>query len=220
MKQNKTDYWIYPVCIISSLAFMVGCASFIQNSPEPRFYALKTMGKNQAAAKLTIPPGILIGVGPVNVPENLNRPQIVTQNTDKTLAIAQFDRWSEPLDSALAHGISENLRVLLPSAVIQTYPWNAAIPVKYQVIMDVIRLVSDLKKNMTFVVQWSVVASKDNKVMLIKKSEFSEPIKADNYAGLVETLSLGCASLSNQIASGIATIANKPENKIPDAIKK
>lgn len=212
MKQIKPLYWILMLGVISFLA-LNGCASLIQDSPNPRFYALETRGDNQSAEKINIPPDTIIGVGPVNIPEYQNRPQIVTQNQDNTITFAEFDRWGEPLDLAMARLISENLRVILPDAVVETYPWDGAIPVKYKVIIDVIQLISELEKDMFFAVQWTVIEAQHNKMVLTKKMEITEPITPNNYSGLVKTLNFACVSLSSQIASGVASIANKPETE-------
>lgn len=183
----------------------------MKTGPESRFYTLKNSNNGQPAGKLDIPRDLIIGIGPVTIPEYQNRPQIVTQNIDKTVTIAEFDRWGETLDLALSRLISENLRVLFPDTVIETYPWDTAIPVKYRVTIDFIRIVSELDKDVSFVAQWSVIEVKSNKMILIKKFEISEPVKPNDYSGLVKALSLGCASLSSQIAGGLITAANKAE---------
>jgi uncharacterized protein len=209
MKPIKTRYLIFMFWVISFLG-LSGCLS-LSSSPTARFYALEARDKNQTVNKLNIPNNIMIGIGPVNIPEYLNRPQIVTQNKDKTLNFAQFDRWGEPLDFALERIICENIRVLLPNVVVEIYPWNLAIPVKYRVIVDVNQLVSELKKDMLFVAQWSIIDVQSNKIILIKRAEIINPIQPQNYPGLVKTLSLGCASLSSQIASDIVLLESKPE---------
>ncbi len=211
MKRIKPGYWIFIFCVIYFFG-LSGCLS-LSNSPTARFYALESMDKSQPVNKFMIPSEVMIGIGPVNIPEYLNRPQIVTQNQDKTLTFAQFDRWGEPLDLALERTICENLRVLLPGAVVEIYPWNVAIPVKYRVIVDFIQLASELKNNLSLVAQWSVIDVANNKIILIKRAEIIEPVKPQNYPGLVKTLSIGCTALSNQIASDLALLANKPVTK-------
>jgi uncharacterized protein len=211
MKRIKPGYWIFIFCVICFLG-LSGCIS-LSNSPTARFYALETMDRSQPVDKFDIPSNIMIGIGPVSIPEYLNRPQIVTQNQDKTLAFAQFDRWGEPLDLALERTICENLRILLPGVVVEIYPWNVAIPVKYRVIVDFIQLASELKNDLSLVAQWSVIDLKNNKIVLIKRVDILKPIKPQNYSGLVKTLSLGCASLSSQIASDIASLEQKSEAK-------
>jgi uncharacterized lipoprotein YmbA len=126
------------------------------------------------------------------------------------ITFAQFDRWGEPLDLALLSLVSANLSVMLPDATLEISPWNLDIPVKYKVIMDVVRLESRLDKDLSFTVQWSVIDLENKKMMLTKKSEFNQPIEPHNYSGLAKTLSMECASLSGEIAKTLSALITQP----------
>lgn len=199
------------VCVIFVLA-SGGCMS-VSNSPAPRFYMLHAVDEKQAGRKFDIAPGMIIGVNPVKIPGYQNRPQIVTQDKNKMLTFAQFDRWGESLNSALTRLMMENLSIMLPQATIELFPGNLAVPVKYQVVTDVLQLESQLDKDLFFVAQWSVIDVQKKKMVLIKKSEFRQPIDPHDYAGLVEALSAASASLSGEIAAALAALANQPETK-------
>jgi len=191
------------VCLVLALS---GCIS-IPNSSTPRFYALSSVDENQVSKKFTIPTGVIVGIGPVKIPEYLDRPQIVTRTEDKMLQFAQFDRLGESLDLGLARLIREDLAVMLPGAKLTLYPWNPLMPVKYQVTIEVIRLESQLDKDMFFCVQWTVIDVQNSKTLIIKSSDFHKTITPRNYSGLSKALSMACASLSGQIAE---TLASKP----------
>ncbi len=197
-----------------AILFLVsgGCMS-VPNTPNPRFYTLGAIGENQAAQKFNIAPNTIIGVGPVRIPEYLNRPQIVTKDEEGMLTFAQFDRWGEPLDLALSRLISANLTLLLPGVNMEVYPWNIAIPVEYQVLADVVQLESELDKDLFFAAQWSLLDAQNNKMLFTKRFEFRKPIEPHSYSGLVGTLSMACASLSRDIAEAVATLAKEPEIK-------
>ncbi len=197
-----------------AILFLVsgGCMS-VPNTPNPRFYTLGAIGENHAAQKLNIAPNTIIGVGPVRIPEYLNRPQIVTKDGEGMLTFAQFDRWGEPLDLALSRLISANLTLLLPGVNMEVYPWNIAIPVEYQVLADVVQLESELDKDLFFAAQWSLLDAQNNKMLFTKRFEFRKPIEPHSYSGLVGTLSMACASLSRDIAEAVATLAKEPEIK-------
>jgi uncharacterized lipoprotein YmbA len=98
----------------------------------------------------------------------------------------------------------ENLTVMLPNAKLTLYPWNPSMAVKYQVVTEVVQLDSELDKDMIFVVQWTVIDAQSSKAVVIKRSEFRQPILPQNYSGLVKVLSASCASLSSQIAEALA----------------
>lgn len=211
MKQAGFAYCVVAFCVIFALA-SGGCMP-VANSPEPRLYTLRAIGESDMSQRFNISSAIIIRVGPARIPEYLNRPQIVTQNKDKTLSLAQFDRWAEPLDLALARLISADLTVMLPGVNIEAYSWNLAIPVKYQVIVDIIQLESELDGDLFLTAQWSLVDAQKNKMMLMKRFEFRNPINPHSYSGLVETLSMACVSLSSEIASAVAMLATQPEVK-------
>jgi uncharacterized protein len=195
MKQIVTRY-----CTVTSVVCLVS------NSPTPRFYMLQAVNENQVSKKINIASDVVIGVGPVKIPEYQDRPQIVTQDKERMLKFAQFDRWGEPLDLEMTRLIGENLAVMLPETKFTLYPWNSSIPVKYQVVVEIVQLDSELDKDLFVVAQWLVIDAQNAKTMIIKRSEFRQSIIPQNYSGLVKTLSMACASLSSEIAEALATL--------------
>lgn len=183
-----------------------GCISLPNSpiSPTPRFYMLSAVNENQVSKKINITPGVIIGVGPVKLPEYLDRPQMVTTEKQGILKFDEFDRWGESLDMGIARLMREDLTVMLSKAKLTLYPWNPSMAVKYQVVTEVVQLDSELDKDMIFVVQWTVIDAQSSKAVVIKRSEFRQPILPQNYSGLAKALSTACASLSSQIAEALA----------------
>jgi uncharacterized lipoprotein YmbA len=182
-----------------------GCIS-IPNSPTPRFYALSVVDEGQVSKKISIPSSEVIGIGPLKIPEYLDRPQIVTLDKNKMFQFAQFDRWGQSLDLGLASLIREDLTVIAPGIKMTLYPWNPLIAVKYQVVLEVVQMDSELDKDMFLVVQWTVIDVQNSRTVLIKRSVFRQPVTPPNYSGLANTLSTMCASLSSQIAEALASL--------------
>ncbi len=199
-------------CAVMSMGFALvlsGCIS-VPNSPTPRFYMLQSVKDNEVSKKVNIAPDVLIGIGPVKIPEYQDKPQIVTQGRENMLDFAQFDRWGESLDLGLARLIGEDLTAMLPGAKFTLYPWNSTIAVKYQVVVEIVQLDSKLDNDLFLVAQWQVIDAQTTKTMVIKRSEFRQPITPQNYSGLVKTLSAACASLSSEIAEALATLETHP----------
>lgn len=182
-----------------------GCFS-VPESPSPRFYMLQSASADKVTQKYDIADDTIIVIGPVKIPEYLNRPQIVTQDDKGMLSFSQFDRWGESLDAGIARAIIQNLHIMLPAASVEMFPCNFAIPLKYQVIVDIIQLNSRLDKNLSMTAQWSIIDSRSDKMLFIKRSEYAQPVEPGNYAGLVNALSAVCASLSNDIALTVASL--------------
>jgi len=196
---------------ISAVCFTLtsaGCISLPNSSmsPTPRFYMLSAINKPEVSKKINIKPGLIIGVGPVKLPEFLDRPQMVTKEKQGTLKIDEFDRWGESLDLGLARLVREYLTVMLPGAKLVLYPWGLGVAAKYQVTLEVVQLDSELDRDMSFAVQWVVIDVQNSKTVIIKRSVFHQPIIPQNYSGLAKTLSTACASLSSQIAQTLSTL--------------
>jgi len=203
-------------CMVMSVACLAlvlsGCVS-VPDSPSSRFYMLQAADGNQVSKKTNIASDAVIGVGPVKIPEYQDRPQIVTQDKEKMLKFAQFDRWGEPLDLGMARLIEENLAVMFPESKFTLYPWNSSVPVKYQVVVEIIQLDSKLDGDMFLVVQWLVIDVQNMKTMIIKRSEFRQSIIPQDYSGLAKTLSMACASLSSEIAESLSTLETTLKSK-------
>ena len=197
------------VCLALVLS---GCIS-VSNSPTPRFYVLQAVNENQVSTKINIASDVFVGVGPVKIPEYQDRPHIVTQSKEQMLTFAQFDRWGESLDLGVARLIREDLTVMLPGAKFSLYPWNLSIPVKYQVVVEIVQLDSELDKDLFLVAQWLVIDAQNTKTLIIKRSEFRQPIIPQNYSGLAKTFSTVCASLSSEIADALVTLEIHPKTK-------
>jgi len=184
-----------------------GCISLPNGpmSPNPRFYLLSATSGPPVIKKINITPGVFIGIGPVKIPEYLNRPQMVTNDKAGTLKFDEFDRWGESLDIGIARLIREDLTAMLPEAKLAVYPWNPSVTVRYQVAVEIVQLDSELDKGIFLAVQWMIIDLKNSKTVMIKRSEFRRPISPQDYAGLAQTLSAACASLSGQIAEALSS---------------
>ena len=76
----------------SSLMFIIGCLGFGEGTQTPtKFYVLHSLQSSeetsQAIAKL---PDVAIGVGPVRIPQYLERPQIVRRASQNQLGMAEL----------------------------------------------------------------------------------------------------------------------------------
>jgi len=206
------------VIIIAGFVLVLsGCISVsVPNSPDPRFYTLPAQAPrsfNEAGPKkMNIFPNTFISIGPVKIPQDQDRPQIVTLGKDKTLNLAQFDRWGEPLDLGISRLIREDLAVIMPQVKFILYPWNSALAVKYQVIIEIMQLDSELNGDMVLAAQWVITDTQSMKPVMVKKSQFRQAIVPQDYFGLAKALSAACASLSNDIAGALAELPASKTN--------
>jgi len=204
MKARNFLALISVICLLG----LSGCIS-LADTPAPRLYMLHALDKNQAVEQYSIPSDVIIAIGPIKIPEYQDRPQIVTQDKNRMLTMAQFDRWGEHLDRGMSRVILENLSLMLPGANLELFPVHYAIPLSYQVLVDVVKLENDLEKEIFFVAQWSIIDLKNKKMAFTRRAEFHQPISPASYTGLADALSAICVSLSGEIAKEVESLVKK-----------
>ena len=103
---------------------LVGLLSACARTPAARYYVLA--GPDAAVAGERTGP--LIGLGPVNLPSYLDRPQIVTRAGDSRLELATTQRWAEPFAESFRRALFDQLAAARPDVRLLNYPWKSTAP--------------------------------------------------------------------------------------------
>jgi len=190
--------------IVTLLMHLAGCAG----SAPSRFYVLSPLAGSKAESQaLKGEVCITIGIGPVELPAYLDRPQIVTRVSENELNLAEFDKWAEPLKDNFSRVLTENLSTLLCADAISIFPWKGPTPIDYQVEVTVIRMDGNVGGDASLVARWAIFRENDRKMLLTRQSSFSEPVSSQNYKALVSAQSRTIADLSREIAEAIKKYA-------------
>ena len=105
-----------------------------------KFYMLESMSGARSLERVgVLDPALSVGLGPVTLPDYLDRPQIVTRTNQNMVQLAEFDRWAGPLSSSVSRILAEELTFLLNTDSVVQYPWPASFDVTYQVLVDCYR---------------------------------------------------------------------------------
>lgn len=186
------------LCSFVFLCF-AGCAG----TEKSRFYTLAKLAGAPSGSVNAGSSGISVGIGPVRLPEYLDRPQIVTRTSKYRLDIADFDRWVAPLDAAFSRVLAENLSILLSTDRIYIYPWHTSRHLDYQVLIEIIQLDGAITGDANLLVRWSLLKDGTESQITLKKFHSKKPIAGQGYSGLVTAMSLGVFDLSREIADAI-----------------
>ena len=183
------------------LLLLAGCAG----SAPSRFYVLTplTAGKPSHA-----PDGLALGVGPVVVPQYLDRPQVVTRSSDNRLEVGEFDQWGGRLGDNVTRVLAENLSGLLATDRVSIYPWTDPGAVSLQVTLDVVEFERDAAGTVTLGVFWNLADVATNKILLTRRSTIVKKIDAKDltYDATVAAMSAALADLSQEIAAAIKSL--------------
>jgi len=186
------------------LMLLAGCAS-----TEPsRFYALTPMpGSDAGVLSETLAKDVSIGVGPVRIPDYLDRQQIVTTSRQHKIEMAEFDRWAGSLEDSFVLVLSENLSALLSTDRVFTYPWRGSLLIDYQIEVEVVQFDGELGGDASLIARWTIFDVKEKKVLLVEKSNFIESAGAQGYEALVAAQSRTLGHLSRDIAAAVMGVS-------------
>lgn len=173
-----------------------GCST----SPPTRLYVIEPMSFVDGPGGNT---EITVVVGPITLPEHLNRKEILTHDQRYQVDVAEFDRWAEPLDHNIAAVLAENLSVLLVSDNVIAYPWDASHSVDYSVRIRVHSFGSDPGGDVVLSVSW-MVHDAGNTLVRLNKARYSERRVGDDVVSTVAAMSRTIEHLSRDIAGALA----------------
>jgi uncharacterized lipoprotein YmbA len=193
---------LFPLLLAGLFLLPVACG----RSLPTRFYLL-TPQKTQPGAVPTA--GLSVGVGPVELPDYLDRPQILTRAGEHEIHFAEFDQWGGSLKSNIAYVVAENLGERLNLDTVYTYPWRAAVRVGFQVGISVVRLDARPGGNATLEARWSLLDQEGRRVLLTRRSAYQIPVTGADYPAIVEAQSRLLAALSDEIAETVRARAGE-----------
>lgn len=179
------------------------CASILSacgSSPASNYYLLNAMGAPSTTAQSPS-----LGIGPIKIPEYLNRNGLVYNLEGNLLHVASNERWAEPLSNGVARVMGLNLSSLLNTENVQAFPWYRSQKPDYGIQISVISLdANDTMASLT--AEWVVQKPKAEKFLIRKISTFSQnlPAGAVTPAQIAPAYSELLQQLSELIAATIA----------------
>ena len=197
------------LAFIYSGILLTGCLAGNPSMP-PRFYMLSPMVAYKALPDTdSVNNPIVIGIASVQVPEYLNRPQIVKRLDETELTLGEFDRWAEPLGDNMFQVIVENLSNLLSADNVRIFSWRGSYPVDYKLEVQVLRMDGEPGEVVSLVARWLILDERGGEVIIMKRTRISEAVDSQSYKALVAAHNRAVKKLSEDIAAGIRSIVKK-----------
>ncbi|MGB0128188.1 MAG: PqiC family protein [Rhodocyclaceae bacterium] len=168
-------------------------------SPPARYYTLATPG-TPAPAESAVPRTVFsLAVGPVTVPESVDRPQMVVRIGPNELKVSDEHRWAQPLRGEILRAISLNLARLMPQAQVSAYTENAASIADYRLSLDIQRIEATLGGAVAIEAQWSL-RSREGTEVHTGHSAANAETTANTYEALASAYGRAIKSVSRDIA--------------------
>lgn len=193
------------ICLLTLT--VVGCRS---NTLPVAFYTLNALARMETEHHGPgTSPGIDIGIGPVQFPQFLKRPQIVTRSGPNRLTVSEFHRWGGYLDQDFLRVLAENISILMPANRVVTFPWKGQADPVYWIAFDVQQFDGQLGDTLVLNLTWTIKRRDSTEVLEIRRSTIQQPVSEKDYDALVSAHSLALEQLSREIAGAINRVSQK-----------
>lgn len=181
--------------ILFSLTIVAGCAS----TPS-RFYMLRAVTKPAAATS-----EISVAVGPVSVPAEVDRPEIVVTTGPNQVRLDEFNLWASPLQDNIARVIAENLGEILGTRRVSLFPQTLSADADYRAAIEVQSFQSALGDAAMLDAAWTVRRTQDGRTET-GRTTVHEPVQQSGYEALAAAHSAALARLSQEIADAVRAL--------------
>ena len=145
--------------------------------------------------------GPMIGLGPIRLPEYLDRFQMVVAVSENKYKLTDGHRWAEKLDQNISLALFKTLPSQLDTDRMIRYPWSQRPGVDFQVKIDILELNVDQDGQSQLVAQWSI-KSKD-KTILNKRSAFTAQASTTDIDKMVQAQSECLTQLGQEIVANL-----------------
>jgi uncharacterized lipoprotein YmbA len=189
------------------VCFVLAGCSFLDPKPDPsRFFALTSLPRTaQRAQDAAGANALALGIGPIKFPGYLDRQQLVTRISQNRFAVAENDRWAEPLEENFSRVLSQNLSILLQTDRILASPWQRSQQPIYQVQVEVLRFEPTAEQLVELWGRWSIIDG-TKKTVSVRETYLTLPTRDKSTEASVAALSEAVADMSREIAGAIRAI--------------
>jgi len=204
----------------SAALFLLGVASMsaaaclnLGAKPDPsRFFTLTPLARPEpdTAGSVSHPDRVTLGLGPITLPGYLDRDQLVTRISENRLALAENDRWGEPLEENVGRVLSQNLSRLLADDEVTRFPWPSTDRPMYQVEIDVQRFEADTARRARLVARWVLSQVATGEALVVRESRLDRPAEGPSTEDSVASLSELLADFSSEIADAVRAMTRRP----------
>jgi len=192
---------------LGSLALCVACLALgaCGSAPRESFYTLNPVAPPSLAQNRQAAASYSIAVGPVHVPEIVDRPQFVVRRGANRVEVLEQQRWAQPLQAEIAQAIATGLAERLPQARISFGAEAPGRNADYRIAVDVKRFEAVPGKEVVVQSIWTIRTA-TAKTPLVRQSTFREAASGGGYDALAAAFARAVARTAGDIAETVSSL--------------
>jgi len=166
--------------LLVTIALLVnGC---IGTTAETRYYAL-----NSSAISENTNEGLIISVGPFEIPEYLNRHNVILRGKGTNLKVLKFDYWAEPLAYAVTRRIAVTLSGDINDGFVVQFPASTDVSPDYRVRGRITHFEADENGEVRLSVRWAILNRDKSFAVSPRGANFSTSVEPSDDVTAITT---------------------------------
>lgn len=201
---------ITAVLFLAVIVSTAGCGSVLAPQPDRARFFVLTSSSGSATPRPAVPglnsKQLSVGVGPVNIPEYLQRPGIATRVGPTRVEYSQTNQWAEPLDQCFPRVLAQDLSSSPAISRVVTYPWFRSNHVDFQLQVNVRRFELNNHRQAVLDAHWAIENPNTGKIL--ESGFITETHPAGSDAGTATAaLSYTLGAMADSLASRIVSLS-------------
>ncbi len=191
------------VVLLSALTLAVsGCTALFPKTVPSQFFVLDA--DTESAATMPLP--IALGVGPIQIPGYLDRPQIATRTGANEIGYSETHRWATPLQQGITNALMADLGARLHTDRLSAFPFALGVPRDFDVTVDFLQFEGTTSGALDLEAVWRILDGRSGAELVVERASLSRPVAAGDFAAGAAALSEGLRELSDQIAAALREV--------------
>lgn len=149
----------------------------------------------------------VIGLGPIHMPEYLDRPQMVVAIGENQYQFDEKNRWAERLDQNLSRVLAQQLATDLGIEQVVRHPWAQRQTIDYQITLDVLAFHQTTSGENRLSAQWQL--KRQEQTLLSKRFECSINADASQTAAMVKAQSQCVGQLGGAMVTELRALGSQ-----------
>jgi uncharacterized lipoprotein YmbA len=200
-----------PGRLLAGLALVGALAGCAATQPT-RFYTLAPAVEPNVAKRSA--DGLVIGLGPITLPQELDRPHVVTREGANQMRLSEFNKWAEPLEPLLTRIMAEDLYALLDASDVIPIPQRGDVPLDRVVEVDIGRFDADAAGQVVLDARWRIYEGDNETLLASGRSQVTEQgAPVPDFDDIVAAMSRALGQASAEIARAISSPPRVPPRR-------
>ncbi len=180
--------------VLTGLLALAACTT---TTPPSSFYTLDP----DYSVKPDSRRDLTLALGPISLPQYLDRPQIVTREGGNRLKVDEFNRWGGSLEEEIAGVLAHRLNGRLGTHRVFDYPSRVGSNTDYRIALDIRRLDGPLGGELRLDVAWSIVDDRSGVIVHTDQSIYTTLSTGPAYSDYAATISTLIGELGDDLSA-------------------